>query len=205
MTFEHKAEVNEEAEDNGLIDSFSTSRVGPWPWIAHYWGNVVRQLLLGAAVLMIFASPLYGDSLQLEFPFEIVGALAIVACAALISPHSRYALMGSSIVSGTGAVVYGTWGILEYDTVNPVAFVLRIAVAIVFLFAFYFSLKTVRAFALHQVGRHETVDEFETEKERIEEDVLEHKDMVDRIAGNGKEETPEGDIPRGHQHSGNIK
>ena len=120
--------------------------------IPHYYGDAVRTLLVGATALLLLASPLYADAIRIEFPFMVLGALIAVAVAAFTDPQKRITLMADSVVAGVGLIVYAGWALLGYDG-NPIAFVLRISVAIIFLFAFYFSLKTVRAFVLHEVGR----------------------------------------------------
>ncbi|OGG49905.1 hypothetical protein A2763_01840 [Candidatus Kaiserbacteria bacterium RIFCSPHIGHO2_01_FULL_54_36] len=138
-----------------------------WPSVPHYWGDGVRQLLLGGATLMVVASPFYGSNLRVEFPFVIVGALVIVAFAALTSPRVWWISAVDAILSGAGAIIYATWGIFEYGTISPIALVLRLAIAFIFLFAFYFSMKTVRAFTLGQVGKRETIDEFEERDDKL--------------------------------------
>ncbi len=162
--------------DGGLADFFwGTSGPSRSPSIPHYYGDSVRQLLLGAAALMLIASPLYGNNLRAEFPFEILGALFATACAALMSPKNGLIVIGSAVLSGAGMTTYATWGIFEYDTINPIAFVLRLAVAVVFLFAFYFSMKTMRAFMSNQIGKRETIDEFDEPEERMEQERLERE------------------------------
>lgn len=129
--------------------------------IPHYYGDIVRGLLLGAAALLLISFPLYADSVRTQFPFIIFGAFVAVAVAAFTDPHKRISLMADAIVAGVGMVVYAGWGLLGYDGLNPVAFVLRLAIAVICLFAFYFSLKTVRAFALHEIGKHDRFGEVE--------------------------------------------
>ena len=134
----------------GLEPSYATYNTIP-----HYYGDVVRGLLLGAAALLLIASPLYADAIRSQFPFLVFGAFCAVTVAAFTDPHKKLSLMADATVAGAGLIVYAGWGLLGYDGVNPTAFVLRLAVAVLFLFAFYFSLKTVRAFALHEVGKDE--------------------------------------------------
>ncbi len=138
-----------------------------WPTlIPHYYGDAVRELFLGGAALMLIASPLYATNLRTEFPFEVLGAFLAVGFGALTNPHNRWVMICDTIVAGTGLVVYAGWALMEYETINPVAFVLRIAIAALCLFAFYFSVKTVRAMSLHQIGKHESVDEFDEDREK---------------------------------------
>jgi hypothetical protein len=121
--------------------------------IVHYYGDTVRQLLVGGVALMLLAAPFYNNGVPSALTFEIVGALIAVALAALTNPHNRWVMIGNAIVSGVGVVIFETWAIMTYDSGTGVAFVLREALAIVSLFAFYFSVKTVRAFVLGQIGK----------------------------------------------------
>lgn len=179
---------------------FSTSSSSNnWPSVPHYYGDVSRQCLLGAVALLLLASPLYGDNVRIEFPFEIAGALVIVAFAAFTNPHLRWACMGDAAVSGAGLALYAGWAFFEYDSISPLALVLRLAIALIFLFAFYFSMKTVRSFALHQIGRREEIDEFNTEEERAEQEAYEREDLLQHLTS---EEKP--DPPPGQQRSGNV-
>ncbi len=164
----HNDRELDDAEVEALY-SFGTSSYRLWPSIAHYYGDPARQLMIGAAALMLIASPLYGNNLRVEFPFEVVGALIAVSFAALTNPRASWISVGDAVISGVGMIVFATWGIIEYDTINPIAFVLRLAVALLFLFSFYFSMKTVRAFMLHQIGKRETVDEFDDTAEEAED------------------------------------
>ena len=205
-------DVEIDQEDVERLSFFGASTYKPWPSIPHYYGDPTRQFLLAVAALMLLASPLYGNNLKIEFPFEIIGALLCAGIAALISPRSRRPFFGSAIISGVGMVVYSTWGIFEYDSVSPIAFVLRLVIAVIFLFIFYLSMKTYRAFTLHQIGRRETVDEFETEEERVVEEVLERETvgppplvgMDQDLIESEQSDEPEPQIKPGHHKAGNT-
>ncbi len=124
---------------------------------------------------MIVLSPLYSDTLRLQFPFIVIGALLAVAVAALMNPRDRWIVLASATLSGVGLAIYAMWGMSGYDSISPVAFIMRLAVAVVFLFAFYFSMKTLRAFMMQQIGKKETIDEFEEDDVKIEQEMLERE------------------------------
>lgn len=157
---------------------FGASTFKPWPSVPHYYGDSVRQLLLGAAALMMILSPLYSDVLRQQFPLIIIGALVASAFAALINPRDRWVVLGCAVVSGIGLVVYAMWGMFGYKEVTQVAVVLRLAIAVMFLFAFYFSMKTLRAFMMGQIGKRETIDEFDEEDEKIDQEMIEREEML---------------------------
>lgn len=169
--------------DGGLADFFWGTSNNGRTTIRHYYGDSVRQLLVGASALMMIASPLYSDVLRQQFPFIIVGALLSAAFAALMNPRDKWVILGSAIISGVGVVTYAMWGMFGYDTINPVAFMLRLAIAVVFLFAFYFSMKTLRAFMLRQIGKRETIDEFEEDDVTIDRKTLESQEVLPASKG----------------------
>jgi len=129
--------------------------------LPHYHGDAVRQLLASAAILMLVGAPFYASFLGVELPFLITGALALVAVAALVNPHKKSIFLVAAVASGVGLVVFETWALYGYYDSNWAQFILREVIAVVFLAGFYFSMKTVRAFVLHKVGKHDEAGEFE--------------------------------------------
>ncbi|HWP61760.1 MAG TPA: hypothetical protein VN495_04100 [Candidatus Paceibacterota bacterium] len=131
-----------------------------WQKIPHYWGDPVRALLICAAVLSLLFVPALGNLLPFGSTFEVGFAIVLVLCAALTHPHSKMTLIADTIVSGLGAFLVEEAAITLFSPDQLVLFVIREAVAIFLLFAFYFSLKTVRAMTLHTIGHRETFGEF---------------------------------------------
>ncbi|MBI2612736.1 hypothetical protein HYW59_02900 [Candidatus Kaiserbacteria bacterium] len=129
--------------------------------VSHYYGDQVRQLFFVAAALMLIGAPFYADSLRVELPFEVAGALILVALAALANPHNRTVFLACAIVSGVGVAIYEMWALYGFEDSTWVQFGLREAIAVILLIAFYFNMKTVRAFVLHQVGKHDEAGEFD--------------------------------------------
>lgn len=128
--------------------------------ISHYYGDFVREFLLGGAVVMLLAAPFYADEIRMELPFEVISALIFVALAAITNPWKKSILAADAIAAGIATVVYQIWALNGYGTASNTAFILREAVSFIFLFAFYFSVKTVRAMVLHQIGKRVSPDEF---------------------------------------------
>ena len=161
-----------ESEGGGRVPSKNA-----WQDVPHYYGDIIRQLMLGAAALMLFASPFYENPGRPELPLIVIGTVAVVGFAALTNPWKKSVLIGDAIVTGVGMVVYQWWALDGYDSDSSIAFVLREALAVIYMFAFYFSVKTVRAMILHQVGKRDSVDEFvESEEEGETSQGQEHVD-----------------------------
>ena len=128
--------------------------------VPHYYGDIARQLMIAGVALMMATAPFYADSLRTQFPFEIAGAIAIVGFAAFTTPFKLSIVLCDAILSGLAVAIFGAWAFFGYDQISGIAFVLRDAIALIFLFAFYFSLKTARAMMLHQVGKPDSTAEF---------------------------------------------
>lgn len=117
----------------------------PWRQIPHYYGDIIRQIFVVVAVLMLVGAPFYGDELRKELPFELLGGITLVALAALTNPQSKSIMVFNSIAAAIGFFLYEFWALYGYDTSTWFVFLLRQLIAILFMAAFYFSMKTVRA------------------------------------------------------------
>lgn len=147
--------------------------------VSHYYGDIVRDFLLGGAVVMLLSAPFYADELRAELPFEVISAIIIVGLAAMTNPWKKSILAADAIAAGIVTAVYQIWALNGYDTTGTTAFILREAISIIFMFAFYFSVKTLRAMVLHQIGKRASIDEFSEEGSSETEDV--EDDPVSRI------------------------
>lgn len=157
------------------------------PHVSHYYGDQMRQLFMSAAALMIIGSPFYTDSLTMQLPLLIIGALALVALAAFANPHNKFIFLIAAAVSGAGVVVYSMWGLYNYEDVSFLQFILRLLIALVFLTAFYFNMKTLRAFVLGKVGKHEEVGEFDVpEREHSSKTRAWHEEFMPWFFWSGK-------------------
>lgn len=130
------------------------------PYMSHYYGDSVRILMGIGSGLMLISLPLVHLPLPQAFPIAIAAALVIVAFAAFTSPLKAWILGMDALLSAAVAIFYEMLAYLIYTT-DLVAFVLNQTIAIIFLIAFYFSVKTYRAMVLHQiVGPPDNIDEY---------------------------------------------
>lgn len=119
--------------------------------IRHYWGDAARQLLILAAVIIVAGSPLLANVLGTSLFINVVAVLVIVGFAALTSPRKRWVIMADAVIAGTAFLVFGGWSILSYQTAAFISTAAAVVLALIFLSAFYFSMKTLRAMVLNQV------------------------------------------------------
>lgn len=134
--------------NDGPADRIDYSAQEPWIYrehpVAHYYGDIVRQLLLFAAAVLLVGAPFYGSDLPSELPFDVLGALVLACLAAFTSPVTRSILWADTIVAGVGMVLFELWALSSYQTTSLLVVSLRQAIALLFLFALYFGGKTLR-------------------------------------------------------------
>lgn len=123
----------------------------PWIYrshhIPHYYGDVVRQLLLFVAAVMLVGAPFYASNLATELPVIVGASLIIVCLAAFTSPVSRTILLADAVVAGVGMVLFEMWALSDVAATVPVAIALRQAIALILMFGLYFAGKTLRGTA----------------------------------------------------------
>lgn len=131
------------------------------PSVPHYYGDIVRRLFVLAAAVMSFSAPFYTSNLRVALPFVVLGAIVLLAIAALMNPHKKIIIIAGAVAAGVGMLIYETWALFDYKTSTWEEFILRQILAFVFMSAFYFSMKTLRAFVLGTIGKHEEAGEFD--------------------------------------------
>lgn len=136
----------------------------PGPTIPHYYGDYVRQIFMVCAAAMLIFSPFLSRSLPVALPFEIGGAIIVAILGALTNPVRQVSLLANAIVAGVGVITYELLALNAFYSGAMIAFIEREALAVAFLFALYFSLKTVRNMVFHQIGKQSKFGEF-TEEE----------------------------------------
>ncbi len=120
--------------------------------IPHYYGDVIRGILLLAGLILLIAIPFDSALLGLYLVAGVVGVLVLALLAGLTSPTSRLSILSDALVSGLAFMVFEYAAISAYFTTNDFSlftpedriFLLRQLLAILFLLAFYFSTKTLR-------------------------------------------------------------
>ena len=135
--------------------------------VPHYHGDIVRQLFIAGAAGMLLGAPFYTSSVRVLLPFLVFGALVLVALAALTNPHKKNIMMANAAAAGAGLLIYETWALFNYADGTLLEFGLRQLLALAFMAAFYFSMKTLRAMALGKIGRRPEAGEFDAPNDRI--------------------------------------
>lgn len=130
--------------------------------VPHYYGNTVRVLFLTTAALSAAAIPAVGNLLPFGIVPQVAIALLLVLLAGLTNPHGRMVMLCNAIVAGVGVLMLESVVISLYPTLSTGFFIVSEAVSLMLLFAFYYSVKTLRAMMLGKLGKWEPAQEFDT-------------------------------------------
>jgi hypothetical protein len=160
-------------------DRIDYSAQEPWLYrehpVAHYYGDIIRQLMLFAAAVLLVGAPFYGSDLPNELPFDVLGALVLACLAAFTSPVTRGILWADTIVAGVGMVLFELWALSSYQTTPLLAVSLRQGIALLFLFALYFGGKTLRGLSAREYS-DELIEGGDAESQEIAQGIDDGED-----------------------------
>lgn len=132
--------------------------------IPHYYGDNVRTLFIVVAVISVLIIPIFGNLLSFGTVGQLGAAILLVLLAGLTNPHSKMLMLADVVVAGAGVLLLGSAGISFYSLDPFILFAVREAGAVTLLFAFYFSVKTLRAMIQGKTGQTERPWEFDNPK-----------------------------------------
>jgi hypothetical protein len=115
--------------------------------IPHYYGDKVRQLLLAAGCLILLAVIFDRELQNFYIVLGVVGVLIFTILAGLTSPQNRKVLVNTAALSAAMFLLFEYFAISNFistQVVTSPAFLLREALAVIFLTILYFSTKTLR-------------------------------------------------------------
>lgn len=120
--------------------------------VEHYYGDSVRQLFFAAAALMAALLPFVNKKLfNIPLSFSIAGIVILVVAAGLTKPHRSYTAMLNGLISLFSAGLFEYSAVVSYNnftagggSVFLLLFLANQILAIIFIFALYLSIKTIR-------------------------------------------------------------
>jgi hypothetical protein len=129
--------------------------------IRHYYGDSVRTMFVISAIVYAISIPLFGSLLPIDVYAGVGVVLLLVFLAGITNPHSKILMFANVAVAGIGAYLMQTAAISFFDTDSSILFFLRQLVALLLLFAFYQSIKSVRNMMLGKIGDEPVKGEFD--------------------------------------------
>ncbi len=110
----------------------------------HYYGDTVRRIFLVIAIVMLVMAPFVQESILKPSSLNVIAIIVLVLVSGFMNPKQVWVKYISFFVSLLGLFLFGVEAIQNYQKSSWVFELLTIAIAILFLFAFYFSSKTLR-------------------------------------------------------------
>ena len=102
---------------------------------------------------------MFADYIPGLLPVTITGAVILVCLAALTNPRKQWVMVANAAMAGVGLVFAEMIALLSYADEQMILFLSHQVLALVFLFALYFSMKTVRAMMLGVIGQRSRPEE----------------------------------------------
>lgn len=153
--------------------------------IPHYYGDKVRQLFIGTAVLSFVVMPLWGDLLPFVSIIPQVGAgLLLVLLAGFTSARNVLVMIANATVSAISILLLESSAIALQNTgtYKLELFLARELGVLLMLGALYFSIKTVRAQLSGKLGHMDSPLEFDKPVTLIDEQI-QHQQSVSEYDG----------------------
>lgn len=116
----------------------------PMAPMAHYYGDIVRKLFLTAGVLILLALPFAVAYVPWPAPVLLLVVLAVTMVAGLTNPKQVWVMWLNVAVAGVGLLAFEWHAIGRVGTPPSWIFVFDQALALIFFFALYYSIKTLR-------------------------------------------------------------
>ncbi|KKQ77373.1 MAG: hypothetical protein UT00_C0013G0004 [Parcubacteria group bacterium GW2011_GWA1_38_7] len=113
----------------------------------HYYGDLVRFLFMLAAIIMLITLPFLIGKLPVPLYISIMVILAIGVLAGITNPLQKWISILNGLISTAALFIFEFYAVNSFSTsgVKTLYFITNQLLAVVFLFALYYSIKTLRA------------------------------------------------------------
>jgi hypothetical protein len=116
----------------------------------HYYGDTLRLLFVLGGLIMIVSYPFFSSFIKAPIALSIVGIVTLVFFAGLMNPKQRGVMILNTIISTLFFFLFEYAAVYTYTNLSPsegihVAFFwINQVLSLVFFFASYLSVKTLR-------------------------------------------------------------
>jgi hypothetical protein len=112
--------------------------------IYHYYGDTVRRIFLIAAFVMALTLPFFVPKVPVPFYISLSSIPLLVLLAGLTNPREIWVLVVNVVASIAGSIVFEYYAVFGYRGGDMPYFIVNQVLAVIFLIAVYFSMKTLR-------------------------------------------------------------
>lgn len=113
----------------------------------HYYGDSVRKIFVGAAVIMLLFLPFYTDRIPFSYSASIFTIVFLGVIAGVTNPLQKWVIVLNTLISAGGVAVFEYMAINNYEFLS-LFFWINQLLAVLFLIALYFNTKTFRGMVL---------------------------------------------------------
>lgn len=120
--------------------------------MTHYYGDAVRKLFLGGAVLMLVTLPFFWNLISVPITASITIILLIGVAAGLMNPKILWVAILNTVIAAGAFVAFEYYAVdtyIKYSSTHWLFWIDQL-LALDFLVAVYFGVKTVRGWMLEK-------------------------------------------------------
>ncbi len=111
----------------------------------HYYGDIIRRLFIIGALVMAATLPFFSPIIDKPILFSIMAILVLSVAAGLTSPTSPASALLNTFITLAGVVVFESYAVSQHKIGGiDKFFVLNQLLALIFIVALYYSIKTLR-------------------------------------------------------------
>lgn len=112
----------------------------------HYYGNLVRRLFLGGAIVMLLSLPFLNPLLPIPLFYSLLAIIVLSIVAGFTSPRKRWAIAIDEIIAIVAVLAFEYYAVGYYVQYAGWSwlFIVNQLLALDFLVALYFNTKTLR-------------------------------------------------------------
>lgn len=125
----------------------------------HYYGDSVRNLFITGGLVMLVSYPFFSSFIKAPIVFSIIGSIALVVFAGLMNPRQKWVMVLNAIIPIVALAVFEYAAVYTYLNLSPAVgahvafFWVNQALSLLFFFAAYLAVKTVRGSFIQEIGQ----------------------------------------------------
>ncbi|HEC32815.1 MAG TPA: hypothetical protein ENI63_00965 [Candidatus Kaiserbacteria bacterium] len=126
----------------------------PWPPpVPHYHGDTIQILFLIGGIIILATLPFFKNLLQIGTGFLPVFVVLFVLGGAIVNPFQRWIIIVDLIIAAVAVILFEYAAVIGFGKDIFFLSIIRQVLAIMFLFALYYSGRTLRAMFMNQIGK----------------------------------------------------
>ncbi len=118
----------------------------------HYYGDLVRKLFLAGAIIMLAGLPFFADLISTPLMVSIFAIVLIGTAAGFMNPKQLWVAILNALIAVGALVVFEMSAVSDfklYSIGHPLFWIDQV-LALLFLVALYYEVKTLRGMLLKQ-------------------------------------------------------